>query len=158
PDAVSCMPFRGYSGYSWRPRTAQRNSFAHPHRAVQRGPPSTTRARRNAMSTGSSHRIRAGWALLSLLALTSAANAQTNCSPPPGPPFPTGSCTPACTSGPDVIVGDLGGISNYTSNGTIDALSMGTVSCNPGNVWVNWFQSTTQHPVIGQTLYKYSVV
>ncbi len=67
-------------------------------------------------------------------------------------------CTPASTNnGPDVIVGDLNGISNYTAVGGIEAIAIGTTSCNIGNVNLNWISSTNQHPVIGQTMYKYRV-
>jgi hypothetical protein len=65
-------------------------------------------------------------------------------------------CTPPATSnGPDVITGDVSGITNYTSSGGIEALTIGTWSCNIGNVWVNWIANTTQHPVIAQNLYRY---
>ncbi len=68
-------------------------------------------------------------------------------------------CTPTATnSGPDVIVGDLTGPANYSSVGGIEALAIGTTSCNIGNVWLNWFANNNQHPVIGQTLYRYQVV
>jgi hypothetical protein len=68
-------------------------------------------------------------------------------------------CTPAATSnGPDVIVGDLTGPANYTSAGGLEALAIGTTSCNLGDVWLNWFANINQHPVIGQTLYRYQVV
>jgi len=68
-------------------------------------------------------------------------------------------CTPtATTGGPDVIVGDLNGVQNYASAGSIEALAIGTTSCNIGDVWLNWISSTNQHPVIGQTLYRYKVV
>src|SRR6185503_1351244 len=60
-------------------------------------------------------------------------------------------------TGPDVIVGDLTGPSNYTSAGGIEALSLGTTSCNLGTVWLNWFQNTNQHPVICGNLYRYKV-
>lgn len=61
------------------------------------------------------------------------------------------------SSGPDVIVGDITGPSNYAAVGSTDALSLGTTSCNMGNLWLNWFQNTNQHPVIGGTLYRYKV-
>ncbi len=68
-------------------------------------------------------------------------------------------CTPTATSnGPDVIVGDLTGPANYSSSGGIEALAIGTTSCNIGDVWLNWFANINQHPVIGQTLYRYEVV
>lgn len=59
------------------------------------------------------------------------------------------------TSGPDVIVGDLNGISNYGPVGSIKAFSIGTTSCNLGNVNLQWIQSTNRHPVIPQNLYKF---
>ncbi len=60
--------------------------------------------------------------------------------------------------GPDVIVGDLTGPSNYTPAGGIDAIALGTTSCNLGDTWLNWISSTNQHPVIGGNLYKFKVV
>ncbi len=60
--------------------------------------------------------------------------------------------------GPDVIVGDVTGPSNYTPTGTLDALSLGTTSCNLGDTWLNWFANVNQHPVIGGNLYRYKVV
>ncbi|MGE0479822.1 MAG: immunoglobulin domain-containing protein [Phycisphaerae bacterium] len=60
-------------------------------------------------------------------------------------------------SGPDVIVGDITGPSNYNSSGGIEALSLGTYSCNQGNFWLNWFSNTNQHPVIGGNLFRYKV-
>jgi hypothetical protein len=62
------------------------------------------------------------------------------------------------STGPDVIVGDLSGPTNYNSAAGIEALSIGTTSCNIGNTWLNWIDSTNQHPVIGGNLYRYSVV
>jgi hypothetical protein len=83
-------------------------------------------------------------AFLGVAALTTDASAQ---------------CTPAATNnGPDVIVGALTGPANYSSDGTYEALAIGTTSCNIGNVWLNWFANTNQHPVIGQTLYRYKLV
>ncbi|MCY2959485.1 MAG: hypothetical protein NTY35_04905 [Planctomycetota bacterium] len=68
-------------------------------------------------------------------------------------------CSPTTTTnGPDVIVGDLTGPSNYTAVGNIEALSIGTTSCNIGNVWLNWISNNNQHPVIGQTLYRLKFV
>src|SRR4030095_12759352 len=66
-----------------------------------------------------------------------------------------GQCTPPITTnGPAVVVGDLTGPQNYASAAGYDAFSMGTYSCNIGNNWLNWIESTNQHPVIGQNLYK----
>ncbi len=67
-------------------------------------------------------------------------------------------CTPTETSnGPDVIVGDVNGVSNYNTSGNLDAISLGTTSCNIGSVGVNWQQSTNLHSVVGQNLFKYKV-
>jgi hypothetical protein len=69
------------------------------------------------------------------------------------PPPP---CSPSV--GPDVIVGDITGPDNYTAASGIDAISLGTVSCNIGTQNVLWIASNNLHPVIGGTLYRYSVV
>jgi hypothetical protein len=67
---------------------------------------------------------------------------------------------PGCTStnGPDVIVGDIGDIANYTPLLGSDAISLGTTSCNIGDTWLDWFASTNRHPVIGGNLYRYMLV
>ena len=57
-------------------------------------------------------------------------------------------------SGPDVIVGELTGPSNYASSGGIEALSLGTTSCNLGNADLDWIDNSVNHPVIGQNLYR----
>lgn len=56
--------------------------------------------------------------------------------------------------GPDVIVGDLSDIGHYPSVGGIEAFSVGTVSCNMGTQNLNWIANSTQHPVIGQNMYR----
>ncbi len=61
------------------------------------------------------------------------------------------------TSGPDVIVGDLHQVESYGSDGSgIYAYSVGTVSCNVGDEDLLWFETTPEHPVISQNLYRYS--
>jgi hypothetical protein len=55
---------------------------------------------------------------------------------------------------PDVIVGSLHQANAYGSNGNFSAYSVGTTSCNIGTCWLNWFQSSPDHPVIGQTMYR----
>jgi len=59
------------------------------------------------------------------------------------------------TSGPDVIVGSLPNISNYSAIGGVEAYSIGTTSCNIGDEELNWFANINQHPVIGQNMYRY---
>jgi hypothetical protein len=57
-------------------------------------------------------------------------------------------------TGPDVIVGDLTTPANYGSSGNIAAFAIGTVSCNIGTQTLLWQANNSNHPVIGQTLYR----
>lgn len=78
------------------------------------------------------------------LIVTSGASAQTTC----------GGAT-----GPDVIVGIINGVANYGANGSLEALSLGTTSCNMGTADLQWNQcGSLTHPVIGGNLYKWSTV
>ena len=61
-------------------------------------------------------------------------------------------------TGPDVIVGDLTGMGNFSVFSGRDALAFGTVSCNVGNVDLQWVEGTAAHPVIAQNLYKMKTV
>lgn len=66
-----------------------------------------------------------------------------------------GGCTP--NNGPDIIVGDLIDIGNYTSGAAINgrlAFSVGTTSCNNGDQNVPWQAGTSHHPIIGQSFYR----
>ncbi|MFQ5501592.1 MAG: DUF4215 domain-containing protein [Phycisphaerae bacterium] len=56
--------------------------------------------------------------------------------------------------GPDVIVGSLMDVSNYSSLSGIEAFAVGTTSCNIGDQNLSWVSGTNQHPVIGQTMYR----
>jgi len=58
------------------------------------------------------------------------------------------------TLGPDVIVGDVTGISNYSAVGGIEAYSFGTESCNIGTEELLWNSSSPNKPVIGQTVFR----
>ncbi len=62
-------------------------------------------------------------------------------------------CNPLA-SGPDVIVGDLNGITRWGTVGGITGYSIGTDSCNVGDQNLAWFASTNQHPVIAQNLFR----
>ncbi|MEX1025403.1 MAG: hypothetical protein WD226_10030 [Planctomycetota bacterium] len=66
----------------------------------------------------------------------------------------TGGCGSPAT-GPDVIVGDLTGPSNYSGVGGIGAYSIGTTSCNVGTAELLWQASNPNHPVIGQNIYRH---
>ena len=61
--------------------------------------------------------------------------------------------------GPDVIVGDLNGLSqpDTAAAGTQVGISVGTDSCNLGAVDLDWFQTpNNDHPVIPQNIYRMS--
>ncbi len=63
----------------------------------------------------------------------------------------------AGAAGPDVIVGDLMDMDNYTASGAITgirAYAVGTTSCNIGDTPLEWISTTSRHPVIGQGLYR----
>ena len=65
----------------------------------------------------------------------------------------------SCTQvGPDIIVGDITTPANYTAQGELEALSLGTTSCNIGDAPANWVSSTNQHPVIGGALFRLRTV
>jgi len=66
--------------------------------------------------------------------------------------------TPSTPDKPDVIVGDINGIQNYNVSSGMDAVAIGTTSCNIGDLWLNWFVGTVNVPVIGGGVYKYKVV
>ncbi|MGQ0628000.1 MAG: EF-hand domain-containing protein [Phycisphaerales bacterium] len=85
--------------------------------------------------------------------------------------------TPPVTSiGPDVTTGRILDIGNYGTATTfvnggppgginVRAFSVGTESCNRGDAVVQWIDNTnragyspTEHPVIAQNMYRYSVV
>ena len=85
--------------------------------------------------------------VLALGALVATAKAQQ---------FPV--CPVPGSVGPDVIVGDVNGVQNYPAASGMDAIALGTTSCNIGTVWLNWIASTNQHPVIGGGVFKYRIV
>jgi hypothetical protein len=50
--------------------------------------------------------------------------------------------------GPDVIVGDIRGTSNYAAVNGIEAFAFGTESCNIGDEQLAWYSGTNQKPTI----------
>ena len=56
--------------------------------------------------------------------------------------------------GPDVVVFDIPSTYYWGTSGLTRAYSVGTTSCNRGDVPVEWVSSTNQHPVIAQNLYR----
>jgi cysteine-rich repeat protein len=71
----------------------------------------------------------------------------------PGP-APGDSTFTAGAIGPDVIVADLYSILNYGVEGSIAAVSVGTTSCNIGDLPATWVANTNQHPVIAQNMFR----
>jgi hypothetical protein len=73
--------------------------------------------------------------------------------------LPAAPDAPANSLGPDVIVGDLNGLSQPDSgvvNGQV-GISVGTDSCNLGSENLDWFAlPNNDHPVIPQNLYRMS--
>jgi hypothetical protein len=67
---------------------------------------------------------------------------------------PAAAQTCSFSAGPDVIVGELTDVGNYSSLGGLEALAIGTTSCNLGNQNLNWIANNNNHPVIGQNLYR----
>ena len=55
---------------------------------------------------------------------------------------------------PDVVVFDLYDTTRWGESGDTTAYSVGTESCNRGELPVSWISSTNQHPVIAQNLYR----
>ncbi|MEL6906395.1 MAG: hypothetical protein AAFP22_13365, partial [Planctomycetota bacterium] len=62
-------------------------------------------------------------------------------------------CSPQ-SSGADVIVGSVNGITNYGAIGGVAGYALGTTSCNVGDAELLWFANNTNHPVIGQNIYR----
>lgn len=66
-------------------------------------------------------------------------------------------------AGPDVIVGDITGPSNYAADATYDYYSWGTTSCNIGSAVLEWidegvYPGATHHSVVSQNLMRWKVV
>lgn len=71
-----------------------------------------------------------------------------------GAAFVCASVVSAQAAGPDVIVGDLTDVANYGNVGGVNAYAIGTSSCNIGTQPLLWVNSTNQHPVIGQGIFR----
>ena len=56
--------------------------------------------------------------------------------------------------GPDIIVGVLHELNSYGTSGSTAAFSIGTRSCNVGDVAALWNANTIDHPVIGQNMFR----
>lgn len=60
------------------------------------------------------------------------------------------------SQGPDVIIGDLLGVVRWGTVNGITGYSVGTESCNVGDAVLPWVGGTSDHPLIGQNLYRVS--
>ncbi|RMH25226.1 MAG: hypothetical protein D6693_09150 [Planctomycetota bacterium] len=60
----------------------------------------------------------------------------------------------AASAQPDVWVCSLPTTFYWGQTSGVHAFSVGTTSANAGNVDLNWLQNGTQHPVIGQNMYR----
>ncbi|MGB0715480.1 MAG: hypothetical protein ACPGXK_06360 [Phycisphaerae bacterium] len=56
--------------------------------------------------------------------------------------------------GADVIVGNIHEWKSWGTLGIITAFSIGTISCNVGDVPLDWYPNTDRHPVIAQNMYR----
>ena len=75
-----------------------------------------------------------------------------------------GLATGIASGGPDVIVGDLPDVENYTTSGPVSgmrAYAVGTTSCNIGDTPLTWIDCSNSndpqcrnHPVISQNMYR----
>jgi len=65
---------------------------------------------------------------------------------------------PVTTNGADVICGSIQDAANYNVASGMDAVTLGTTSCNVGNGILNWISGTVNHPLMGGQVYKYKVV
>ncbi len=65
----------------------------------------------------------------------------------------------AQSSGPDVIVGELSDLAQYTTP-ELDpqAYAIGTTSCNTGDDLLQWVSFNANHPVIAQAMYRVSTI
>ncbi|MBC7773032.1 MAG: hypothetical protein H7210_11090 [Pyrinomonadaceae bacterium] len=65
-----------------------------------------------------------------------------------------------CTStGPDVAVGNVTAVTNYASQGGIEAFSVGVDICNIGDAPADFYaDNTNRHPVLAQGLFRYKSV
>ncbi|MBN4058840.1 cytochrome c [bacterium AH-315-J04] len=59
-------------------------------------------------------------------------------------------------SGPDIIVRSIFDVKSFGQSllSDVSAFSIGTISCNQGDVPANWFGFNNQHPVIAQNLFR----
>ena len=67
----------------------------------------------------------------------------------------TAQLAPGQTTGRDVVVADIPNQSNRSPVGGVDAVNIGTTSCNIGTANLAWTSGNNQHPVIAQHFYRW---
>ncbi len=95
---------------------------------------------------------RCGAFVVAFAAVTLAAAGRPAAADPPCTAL--GGACPTPSSGPDVVVGELVGISRWGTIDGISAYSIGTTSCNIGDWVLSWDADTPLHPVIAQNMYR----
>src|SRR5690349_9127989 len=66
--------------------------------------------------------------------------------------------TPCGSPGPDLTIGDISGVANFTSDNGIEACGFGLSPLNVGSAEIDYFATTPRHPVFGQSMYRLSTV
>ena len=61
-------------------------------------------------------------------------------------------------AGPDLTITGMNTVVNYAADGVRDAFSVGADQTNIGSVAVNYFGTSSAHPVLGQALYRLRTV
>jgi hypothetical protein len=57
---------------------------------------------------------------------------------------------------PDLILGNLTSVVRFGTLNGLTSYSLGSISCNIGSCWVDWFATTAEHPVFTQNLFRLS--
>ena len=55
---------------------------------------------------------------------------------------------------PDMVLGDVTGVTRWNTIGGITAYSLGSTTCNVGTCWLNFDGSEPNHPVVAQNMYR----
>lgn len=58
--------------------------------------------------------------------------------------------------GPDIVMSGISDEENYGSVDGVSAFMFGQINCNRGDEWVAYFNTTNEHPIMTQNLYRLS--
>lgn len=67
---------------------------------------------------------------------------------------PASAQTTCDSVGPDLIIADINGVANYTSENGIEAFSLGQIHCNIGDVPAACAQASNAHPIYAKNLFR----